>query len=379
MTSKIATAASGLLDKLTPPSDHLKRLRQLLLPLLLTGLLGALLLGANAQASGAFGVVLLWASACMAGGSLVGFLFGIPRAGLAPAVEKDSADTARSRPNTNLEEVSDWLTKILVGLTLVHLDTARGHLLSLAERAAAGLNANPGPFEQSAALALVVFFLAMGFLAGYLYTRLILQKLIIDADMDAFGYAERVSEVMADAPAAAPTQDGEPVQASDQERVAARRILAAAPLDDPQTALAPVRERARQYEAVRSSLPYSRERTQRMAQIAAELRKLALVSKPHLAQLMASSSPGERLAATCSLQMSFEPQAIEWLADRIHEDSAFIGYQAVSVLSTRMDVAGPPERQRIVKAIEAAQAKGVEPEDARDKLVAALLAKAASR
>lgn len=73
--------------------------------------------------------------------------------------------------------------------------------------------------------------------------------------------------------------------------------------------------------------------------------------------------------------MSFDPSAIEWLAERIHEDAAFIGYQAASVLMARMDVAGPPERQRIVAAVKAALAKGVEPEPARDKLVARLLAK----
>lgn len=257
--------------------------------------MGTLSLGWAAEARGSFGVVLLWAAACLASGSLLGFLFGIPRAGLAAGKEGggDCGEASRNRPNTNLEEVSDWLTKILVGLTLVNLAEVRTHLQGLAESAAAGLRSPPGDFERSAALALIVFFSSMGFLAGYLYTRLVLQKLITDADKDAFGTA--VDEELAGTQAGAPAQDGQPVRPSDQERMAARRILDVAPLNDPSAALAPIRERARAYEELRRRLPFSPERTQRMGQIAAELRKLALVAKPHLAQLMASASPGERL------------------------------------------------------------------------------------
>ena len=59
-------------------------------------------------------------------GGLLGFLFGVPKlGGAAPA---DGADTAAAngaasrgffKGNTNLEEISDWLTKIIVGVGLV--------------------------------------------------------------------------------------------------------------------------------------------------------------------------------------------------------------------------------------------------------------------
>ena len=83
--------------------------------------------------------MLLWCVACLAVGGTVGFLFGIPRATAQPAtpsaartqdagkaeskLRSSDRDTEGGRPNTNLEEVSDWLTKILVGLTLVNLST----------------------------------------------------------------------------------------------------------------------------------------------------------------------------------------------------------------------------------------------------------------
>ena len=83
----------------------------------------------------------------MAGGGFVGFLFGIPRvlqdgqsgsAGPHPGVRPEAPTNLRlpsgasaSSPsagsgfrinvNTNLEQISDWLTKIIVGLGLVEL------------------------------------------------------------------------------------------------------------------------------------------------------------------------------------------------------------------------------------------------------------------
>ncbi len=54
-----------------------------------------------------------WALACLALGSLFGIVFGIPRE--APrSASTGTAQTAGLRANTNMEETSDWLTKLLV-------------------------------------------------------------------------------------------------------------------------------------------------------------------------------------------------------------------------------------------------------------------------
>jgi len=54
-------------------------------------------------------------------GSAVGFLFGVPVREQEP--ETDNTGTAKKsigyQPNTNLELISDWLTKIIVGIGLV--------------------------------------------------------------------------------------------------------------------------------------------------------------------------------------------------------------------------------------------------------------------
>ena len=78
---------------------------------------------------------MLWALACLASGGIIGFLFGIPRVLQdinAPTImpknneeDKDSANTSKSsyrmQVNTNLEQISDWLTKIIVGVGLIEL------------------------------------------------------------------------------------------------------------------------------------------------------------------------------------------------------------------------------------------------------------------
>lgn len=62
------------------------------------------------------------------GGGALGFLFGVPRYKSAPdsqAVASMAGTTQQAIafiPNTNLEQISDWLTKIIVGATLVQLE-----------------------------------------------------------------------------------------------------------------------------------------------------------------------------------------------------------------------------------------------------------------
>src|ERR1051326_1175645 len=83
----------------------------------------------------------LFAAACTASGWLLGLLFGIPRTLARTNVQQtpngsgenkstppeDNASSA-SRVNTNLEDISDWLTKTIVGVGLTQL-TATPHFI----------------------------------------------------------------------------------------------------------------------------------------------------------------------------------------------------------------------------------------------------------
>jgi uncharacterized membrane protein len=118
----------------------------------------------------------LWAMACIAIGAFIGFLFAVPRVN--PAAKTSSY----LLPNTNIETVSDWLTKIIVGVGLINLkeigaflDRTSGDLAVAISPASSSGNAETlvatyKPF----ATALVVYFFTVGLIQGYLLTRMYL-------------------------------------------------------------------------------------------------------------------------------------------------------------------------------------------------------------
>lgn len=139
-------------------------------------------------------ISLLLATACVLVGGLVGFLFGIPRSLQQQervGTEPDGAESLAGgedggtgyRANTNLEQISDWLSKILVGVGLTQLGEIRTGLLAVAEFFGPALGGTPtsGPF----AVVVTATFLTCGFLAGYLWTRLYLASAFSRADREA--------------------------------------------------------------------------------------------------------------------------------------------------------------------------------------------------
>jgi hypothetical protein len=131
-------------------------------------------------------VGLLTAVAAFSVGALLGFLFGIPRSiAKKPdekevptedktATEKATAAAQQFAPNTNLEEISDWLTKILVGVGLVQIHQVSGAIEDLANGLAPSLGSSSTGFPV--AVTLLVSFSIIGFVSAYLYTRLRLQS-----------------------------------------------------------------------------------------------------------------------------------------------------------------------------------------------------------
>lgn len=129
----------------------------------------------------AFGI----SCAAMVAGSLVGFLFGIPRT---LQHEDGRQEATRYLANTNLEQISDWLTKILVGVGLTQLSKIPGKIWSLAESLAPGLGSLPG--SAGFALILLGFFSVAGFLWGYLWTRIYFRRVLVAAESDTVSRAE---------------------------------------------------------------------------------------------------------------------------------------------------------------------------------------------
>lgn len=150
-----------------------------------------------------FGGLAIWALGVGMLSATLGFLFGIPKVlqtPRAPAVPAVDATGARSderattetgyvqRVNTNLEDISDWLTKIIVGVGLVELKKLPPFINGVADR----IQGVAGPAGHSVGLALLAFFASTGFLFGYLLTRLYLQGALARADQ---GSSENLSEL----------------------------------------------------------------------------------------------------------------------------------------------------------------------------------------
>jgi hypothetical protein len=132
-------------------------------------------------------------------GGTLGFLFGIPRTLQQGEAEPDDDAGAAGkkhldyRVNTNLEQISDWLTKMLVGVGLTQINAIPGKLDGLATAIGEGMGSAAS--DKTFALATLVHFLVLGFLFGYLWTRLFLASAFRQADLAALGtLATKVEE-----------------------------------------------------------------------------------------------------------------------------------------------------------------------------------------
>lgn len=127
-------------------------------------------------------VGMLTALAALLTGFLAGFLVGVPK--IVSSGQVHLSDRAFS-PSTNLSEISDWLTKLLLGAGLVSLSHLGGPIGKLINEVAGGLH---GPASDAAAIqaakvtagTIMVAFTVLGVLGGYIVTSTWYQKKISD-------------------------------------------------------------------------------------------------------------------------------------------------------------------------------------------------------
>jgi hypothetical protein len=121
------------------------------------------------QGVSTFVVTLLTALMCLSAGAILGLLFGIPRYSKISEVDNAVA------PNNNLEQISDWLTKMIVGISLVQFDVIVRRTKSLALQVNTAMTGCTGTCDNYAmGLAVIGFFSAAGFLMMYLWARVYL-------------------------------------------------------------------------------------------------------------------------------------------------------------------------------------------------------------
>jgi tetratricopeptide (TPR) repeat protein len=186
------------------------------------------------------GMLLVWsvsltvAAASTMLGALLGFLFGIPRSlqqqPASPPTVVDAAQQPGGKPklsglqafrsNTSLEEISDWLTKIIIGIGLVQFQTFIAYLYKAALLSAAFVSGQPinlGSDDQllnqpsSSApflFALILSSLIAGCLFVYLETRTRLTLLFVSAEKAVKDPDERLAD-SAERPVTAPPSDAD--------------------------------------------------------------------------------------------------------------------------------------------------------------------------
>jgi len=123
-----------------------------------------------AEGIATFVVTLLTALMCVSVGAILGLMFGIPRYS-----EQRGVDIAVA-PNNNLEQISDWLTKMIVGISLVQFDVIVEKTKVLALQVTNAMTGCSDTCADNYALGLAVigFFAAAGFLMMYLWARVYL-------------------------------------------------------------------------------------------------------------------------------------------------------------------------------------------------------------
>jgi hypothetical protein len=160
------------------------------------------------------GSALLWAAGYFVLGGLAGFIFGVPRIvtsstspasppaavpPVVPPVVPPAVQPAAAVPsptpvslakkiiqeNTNLTQVSDWLTKVIIGAGLVQLKEIPGYVLKVATKMGYGITLHPEKFTSAdpaiiLCAAIIIYFLTWGFVCGYLIMRLIISALLAD-------------------------------------------------------------------------------------------------------------------------------------------------------------------------------------------------------
>jgi len=341
------------------------------------GVLGIVLYALQASSLAEFasiaGVGTIIAGASLLAGGLLGFLFGIPRtlqedrsSELAPTGEQPSRLPGQAlelpyRANTNLEQISDWLTKVLVGVGLTQLTVLPGRLQQIADLLAPGV----GGFDSSRtfALAILIYFPVCGFLFGFLWTRLFLAGMLVEADvrLRKFQTSQRevVSEYLVTIDALESRLDEkrkQEVQPEVQEfrQKAERQLASLTPLGMQAHQL--LIQYARDYERVRKTMRPGSERTLRMGAILAQVRSVATqaaLGPEEVSSLFATGMEGDRIVTLGLLQATPYPACFGVALEAIRRSkSAFEQYHGLRVAEEMLPSLNTEQKRQLVEVVE---------------------------
>lgn len=135
----------------------------------------------------ACGTLLLVAGGCYFAGGLTGFLFGIPKMIQTNSNLSENEKTRRSiTQNDNLVQISDWVTKIIVGVGLTQLYNIPGFLMKIGTAMAPSFSITSIERGRNVAIVTILYFTIIGFMSIYLWTRLYFTKKVnkLESELD---------------------------------------------------------------------------------------------------------------------------------------------------------------------------------------------------
>ena len=358
MADRDDTPNEGSSTQVTPPSsaagkDGARRFSSLLLVLVTALAVGVVAMGVYAiqVSSGEWSVfasAVMIAGASLAAGGLIGLLFGVPRTvardvpaqPAAPGQPSIPAPLAGIGANTNLEQISDWLTKIIVGVGLVQLGTIKS--------GAAQLFGNLGPAvgggDAGAAFAgaVVIYFAIFGFFSGWLFARLRLGVAMSNADA-VISLAKRAEQ-------AGDTATAEALRGALASSVSRAAGTETASGEDA------LKDLATRYDQVRASLQSGPSRTAQMDDLASRARELATTggfTQEDVHRTFESGTEGRRAMALALMQGDPSLADVDIVLSAITDSrSAFEQYTALGVANLMVASLNTDQRDRLVQALE---------------------------
>lgn len=136
----------------------------------------------------AIGNAMLMAGAFYGAGGLTGFLFGIPK-----IIQSNHVDTNFENSNDtdvihndNLVQISDWLTKIMVGVGLTQIYSIPKFLYHIGEKLGTSIlgYAPKDNLGTNVSIAIILYFSILGFMMVYIWTRIYFYHLLQQAKIN---------------------------------------------------------------------------------------------------------------------------------------------------------------------------------------------------
>jgi hypothetical protein len=129
-----------------------------------------------------FSIGFLIAGSAFSTGGFIGFVFAVPKQSKRTDELHLTSPINSYLGNDNLIEVSDWLTKIIVGVGLTQLTSIPGYLKKIGELV--GLSMGGGETGTVAASAILIYFFICGFMLVYLWTRIYFERILENAGLE---------------------------------------------------------------------------------------------------------------------------------------------------------------------------------------------------